>query len=158
MIRDDANSELIVERMLNVRESGQAFAMHIPEEAKRLVDWKEHVKARPIVAISLFSLAGFLVVRSLSKGSGHARLPAKAEIQSVASPPTRNAASNQWTAPLVQSAKELATVAAKNLLSAAIKKYMVEGLSHDRLSCRAKTATSASEARQRDIATGVWLD
>ena len=56
--------ETLIERMRYVRSAGQSHASELQGEAKRLVDWKEYVLAKPIVSIAAASVLGFAIVRS----------------------------------------------------------------------------------------------
>jgi hypothetical protein len=51
--------------MRMVRMSGNAHAIDLQGKAKRLVDWKEYVKAKPILSVASVSLLGFGLVRNL---------------------------------------------------------------------------------------------
>ena len=68
----DTEAEQIVERMCSVRNAGYDHVVALQGEAKRLIDWKEYARAKPI----LTTLPGF------SEGIGGARklsdLPAAA--------------------------------------------------------------------------------
>ena len=148
----------IIQRMSEVRDSGQASVRNIQHEAKRLVDWKEHVKARPLTAVSLCSLAGFLFVHKFAKVR-HSRFPSSAPDStsketfgaSVAIPRT------SWMNPLIQSTREVVIAGAKNALLTAVKKFLVEGLSHDRLSSRTRIPDSANSPC-RSNHDECWLD
>ncbi len=54
----------IIERMRAVRMSGHDHVVELQGEAKRLVDWKEYVRAKPILSVAAASLVGFGVVRN----------------------------------------------------------------------------------------------
>lgn len=61
----ETNADQIIERMRMVRMSGKAHAIDLQGEAKRLVDWKEYVRSKPILSVASVSLLGFGLVRSL---------------------------------------------------------------------------------------------
>ena len=54
----------LLARMQKVRASGYSHAGELHGEAKRLVDWKEYVRSRPLTSIAVASLVGFSIVRS----------------------------------------------------------------------------------------------
>lgn len=56
--------EQIIERMRSVRMSGHDHVVELQGEAKRLVDWKEYVRAKPILSVAAASLVGFGVIRN----------------------------------------------------------------------------------------------
>ncbi len=158
MSNEVANSQSIVLRMQDVREEGSVCAENMQYEAKRLVDWREHVKARPLLAVSFCSVVGFVLVRTISRSIRPVTaVPHRQDQRAQMSAPVQEPLQAHWTAPLAQTTKELVATAAKNLLSAAIKKYVVEGFRHDRLSQRTHSAPNAEHVR-REIPTGVWLD
>ena len=54
----------LLARMQSVRACGYYHAEVLHGEAKRLVDWKEYVRAKPLMSIAVASLVGFSIVRS----------------------------------------------------------------------------------------------
>ena len=57
----------LIERMRTVRSAGYSHAGEIQEEAKRLVDWKEYVLAKPLTSVTATFLTGFVIVRGLTR-------------------------------------------------------------------------------------------
>lgn len=57
--------EQIIERMRLVRLSSKDHVIDLQGEAKRLVDWKEYVRAKPILAVAGASLLGFGLAHNL---------------------------------------------------------------------------------------------
>ena len=62
--KTEVDVEQIIERMRSVRMSGHDHVVELQGEAKRLVDWKEYVRAKPILSVAVASLVGFGVVRN----------------------------------------------------------------------------------------------
>ncbi len=69
MSRKNSQSEMeadqIVDRMHSLRKSGYKQVVTLRGDAKRLVDWKEYVGAKPILSVAAASLLGFGVARKL---------------------------------------------------------------------------------------------
>jgi len=59
-------AELLIRRMRTLRSEGHSHAGEIQEEAKRLVDWKEYVLAKPLTTVAASFLLGFVIVRSFA--------------------------------------------------------------------------------------------
>ncbi|MCF7963300.1 MAG: hypothetical protein K9M08_21380 [Pirellula sp.] len=62
--KTEVDVEQIIERMRSVRMSGHDHVVELQGEAKRLVDWKEYVRAKPLLSVAAASLVGFGVVRN----------------------------------------------------------------------------------------------
>jgi len=60
-------ADLLIRRMRAVRSEGYSHAVEIQEEAKRLVDWKEYVLAKPLTTVAASILLGFVVVRKFAR-------------------------------------------------------------------------------------------
>jgi hypothetical protein len=81
----EIDTDQIMERMRLVRMSGKAHAVDLQGKAKRLIDWKEYVKAKPILSVASVSLLGFGLVRNLMLAaskpspSSPTRLPTRPE-------------------------------------------------------------------------------
>jgi hypothetical protein len=63
----DTQAEQIAERMCSVRNAGYDHVVALQGEAKRLVDWKEYVRAKPILFVAGASLLGFSLVRKATQ-------------------------------------------------------------------------------------------
>ena len=63
----EAEAEQIVERMRSVRAEGYDHVVALQSEAKRLVDWKEYARAKPILFVAAASLLGFGLVRKTAQ-------------------------------------------------------------------------------------------
>ncbi len=64
MSETSLNTDQILARMQSLRAEGRRDVERLHEQAERVTDWKEHVRAQPMVAAAAASLLGFLVVRS----------------------------------------------------------------------------------------------
>ncbi len=62
--KTEVDVEQIIERMRSVRMSGHDHVVELQGEAKRLVDWKEYVRAKPLLSVAAASLVGFGVIRN----------------------------------------------------------------------------------------------
>ncbi len=54
----------IVERMQRIRSASEVHVALMHREAARVVDWREHVRAKPLVAVTVATLVGFTLVKS----------------------------------------------------------------------------------------------
>jgi hypothetical protein len=63
-VKTELEVDKIIERMRSVRMSGHDHVVELQGEAKRLVDWKEYVRAKPLLSVTAASLVGFGVVRN----------------------------------------------------------------------------------------------
>ncbi len=52
----------LVERMNAIRNSSERHVVRMHAEAERLVDWREHVRSQPLVAVGVAAAAGFFLV------------------------------------------------------------------------------------------------
>ena len=119
----------LIERMRAVRASGYDHAGALHGEAKRLVDWKEYVRSKPLVSIAVASLVGFSVVRSALRGSS----PLTSSSLGF-SPVTTPSSSNQvtWKNSVISLATNVATTALKHYFTTLIQRGKTEGGFHDR--------------------------
>ena len=56
----------IIDRMNTIRNSSEQHVERLHHEVERLKDWREHVKARPLLAVGVAAVAGFWLVSKLS--------------------------------------------------------------------------------------------
>ncbi len=59
---DLPDGEQLMARMDAIRNSSQRHVVRMHAEAERLVDWREHVRAQPLLAVAAASAAGFLLI------------------------------------------------------------------------------------------------
>ena len=104
----------IVERMCSVRNVGYDHVVALQGEAKRLIDWKEYVRAKPILFVAVASLLGFSIVRKATQVVSKSSSPTM-----VVGDFTKDSKSFRST--LTSSLATLATSMASN----AIKSYIV---------------------------------
>ena len=69
MSSSDDNSSAIVSRMRELRSTGQSDVEQLHAQVERVTDWREHVRAQPILAVVSSTAVGYLVLRALV-GSG----------------------------------------------------------------------------------------
>ena len=125
----ETNADQIIERMRMVRMSGNAHAIDLQGKAKRLVDWKEYVKAKPILSVASVSLLGFGLVRSLTLAAS------KPSPSSSTNQPIRSGTSPLKTT-LSSSVANLAITFVTNAVKAYVANLMQNGITkgnlHDR--------------------------
>lgn len=118
----------LIEQMRAVRASGHDHAGALHGEAKRLVDWKEYVRSKPLVSIAVASLVGFSFVRGAFRGSSPSSSASK--INSVVMRSSPNQVS--WKSSVIALATNVATTALKHYFTTLIQRGKAEGGSNDR--------------------------
>ena len=63
-IQDDG--DMIVSRMRELRSTGQSDVVQLHAQAERVTDWREHVRAQPIVTAVSSTVVGYMVARALA--------------------------------------------------------------------------------------------
>jgi hypothetical protein len=63
-------SDAIRRRMRELRFAGLKDVSQLHDQAERVTDWREHVRAQPVLSAIAASLVGFTVMRTLSGGGG----------------------------------------------------------------------------------------
>jgi len=118
-------------RMRAVRASGYDHAGSLHVDAKRLVDWKEYVRSKPLVSIAVASLVGFGVVRSTFRGTSSSPSSSSSpEFYPMVTPSSSNQAT--WKSSLISLATNVATTALKHYFTTLIQRGKTEGGFHDR--------------------------
>ena len=121
--------QMIVERMRSVRASGYEHAGELQGEAMRLVDWKEYVRAKPLVSIAAASLVGFTLVR----GTIGTLTGAIEPVSAATRPPSANRSMKSTLASgALTLATSIASSAIKNYFAKLSERTNLEGGSHDR--------------------------
>lgn len=59
---DMPDGEQLIARMDAIRSSSERHVVRMHAEAERLVDWREHVRSQPLLAVAVASAAGFLLM------------------------------------------------------------------------------------------------
>ncbi len=78
----------LIARMNSIRNVSEFHVAELHEEAQRLVDWREHVRAQPLIAVGLATAAGFMVTHRVVD-RGHP-VPIKSTgVQSAEGPPAK---------------------------------------------------------------------
>ncbi len=119
----------LMERMRAVRASGYDHAGSLHVDAKRLVDWKEYVRSKPLVSIAVASLVGFGVVRSTFRGTSPPT-SSSPEFYPAVTPSSSNQAT--WKSSAISLATNVATTALKHYFTTLIQRGKTEGGFHDR--------------------------
>ncbi len=57
-----SEGEQLIARMNAIRNSSERHVVRMHAEAERLVDWREHVRSQPLLAVAVASAAGFLLM------------------------------------------------------------------------------------------------
>jgi hypothetical protein len=55
----DTDGDRLIARMSALRNASHHHVEELHHEANRLVDWREHVRAMPVIAVAVVALAGF---------------------------------------------------------------------------------------------------
>lgn len=61
----NVDEEVLVDRMNAIRNVSERHVAALHREAQRLVDWREHVRSAPIIAVTAASVVGYLAVSSV---------------------------------------------------------------------------------------------
>lgn len=59
---DVSDGEQLIARMNSIRNSSERHVLRMHAEAERLVDWREHVRAQPLLAMAVAGAAGFVLM------------------------------------------------------------------------------------------------
>jgi hypothetical protein len=120
----------LIERMRAVRASGYDHAGALHGKAKRLVDWKEYVRSKPLVSVAVASLVGFSVVRGTFRGSSPSTSSSASGLHPAVTPSSSNQAT--WKRSVISLATNVATTALRHYFSTLIQRGKMEGGFHDR--------------------------
>ena len=123
------DADAIIERMRLVRTAGHDHADELHGEAKRLVDWTEYVRAKPLVSIAVASVLGFSIARSAMRTVSEPSLPDSA---AKGLPIATKSIRSSLTKGLVTLALSIATSAVKNYFVTLSQRSNSEGVSNDR--------------------------
>jgi hypothetical protein len=66
-IQDEGS--LIVGRMRELRSTGQSDVTQLHKQAERVTDWREHVRAQPVLTAVSSTVVGYMLVRALAGAS-----------------------------------------------------------------------------------------
>ena len=126
-LESDVND--LLARMQKVRSSGYNHAGELHGEAKRLVDWKEYVRSKPLLSIAVASLVGFSIVRNTVGTNSHAN-PARASSNNS----LENLKSSQtsWKSGAMGLVANVALTALKHYLASLLQPRNSEGSFNDR--------------------------
>jgi hypothetical protein len=109
----------IIERMDVLRASGLRHAVELRTGAKRVVDWKEYVRAKPILFVAIASLSGFGLIRSIVSNTSRRSSPVKLSVEA------RNG-----TPSLRSTIGKSIGMAATAIVSSAVKNYVASLMEH----------------------------
>ena len=124
---DDGN--YLLSRMESVRASGYDHAGELHCEAKRLVDWKEYVRSKPLMSVAVASVIGFSLVRStLGISSQTNQLPSRN--MNVQESPTSS--QSTWRSGAIALVSNVATTAIKHYLASLLQRRSTVGGFNDR--------------------------
>ena len=124
------DTDQIIERMRLVRTSGKDHAIDLQGEAKRLLDWKEYVRAKPILSVVSATLLGFGVVRQLIFASSKpSTIPSTIQSLKLEPSPLKTTLSSS----IAKLASTIVTNAVKTYVANLMQHGAGKGNSHDRL-------------------------
>ncbi|MCA9157908.1 MAG: hypothetical protein KDA72_06245 [Planctomycetales bacterium] len=138
---DLSDGEQLIARMNAIRNSSQRHVERMQVEAGRLVDWREHVRAQPLLAVAVASAAGFLLVFRRTT-------PAPSTPQQLASKQVESGEAARTS--LASGAMAFAGTMLGNLLKQTLSNYVknqLAGGQHDR-SQNERTESTAGGAAQ----------
>ncbi len=124
---DDVNG--LLERMKIVRATGYDHAGELHVEAKRLVDWKEYVRAKPLMSVAVASLVGFSIVRVTLGTSSRAIGSTDSSIPSLERSISRQ---SSWTSGAMALVTNVASTAIKHYIVSLLQTRRTEGNFNDR--------------------------
>ncbi|MDX1925873.1 MAG: hypothetical protein SFV81_05115 [Pirellulaceae bacterium] len=82
-IQDEGSA--IVSRMRELRSTGQSDISRLHAQAERVTDWREHVRAQPVLTAVSSTVVGYMLVRALAGGPGPTTVRHSATVQTAAS-------------------------------------------------------------------------
>lgn len=129
------DADELLARMQLVRESGYCHADELHSEARRLLDWREYVRSKPLMSIAVASLIGFRFVRGALRSSPRlqAAIPVNAAIlQDSKSSQSSQSSQSSWKSVAFALAANVASTAAKHYLVSLIQPRRSEGGFNDR--------------------------
>jgi hypothetical protein len=62
---DKIDGEYVVRRMEAIRSVSESHVADLRQEAQRMVDWREHVRSKPLLSAAVAVVAGWTLVRGL---------------------------------------------------------------------------------------------
>ena len=127
--KPECEAKELLARMQMVRASGYNHAGELHGEAKRLVDWKEYVRSKPLMSIAVASLVGFSIVRS-TLGTNSQVNPARASSNNT----LENSLSGKssWKSGAIALVSNVASTAVKHYLASLLQPRKTEGGFNDR--------------------------
>ncbi|HUP78975.1 MAG TPA: hypothetical protein VM260_10500 [Pirellula sp.] len=129
--RESDVNELLA-RMQKVRASGYNHAGELHGEAKRLVDWKEYVRSKPLLSVAVASLVGFSLVRSAVGTNSHATHARASSNNSLENLNSSQSSQSSWKSGAMGFVSNLASIALKHYLTSFLQPRNTEGGFNDR--------------------------
>lgn len=126
----------LVERMNAIRNSSERHVVRMHAEAERLVDWREHVRSQPLVAVGVAAAAGFfLMYRTRGSNAPAVRKQFASQEASGASREANRADETVARSSLASGAMAFVGTMAGNMLKQYAANYIkgkLAGVHHDR--------------------------
>ena len=119
----------LIARMQLVRASGCNHAGELHGEAKRLVDWKEYVRSKPLTCMAVASLVGFSIVRSTLRTNSHAY---SVHASSLTTLENSKSSQSSWKSGAFEMVASVASTAIKHYLASLLQPRRTEGVLNDR--------------------------
>tara|TARA_R110002095_G_scaffold196511_1_gene175409 strand:- start:2 stop:376 length:375 start_codon:yes stop_codon:yes gene_type:complete len=108
----------LVARMNAIRNEGEVHVSELHDEADRLTDWREYVRANPLASFAIASAVGYSVVSSVSGRGSASKVSRKPSSEAV---PADTVASMGITSGLMALAGSLASTAVRQYLTHKVK-------------------------------------
>jgi len=69
---ENQEAEQLVSRMNAIRNVSEAHVADLHQQAQRLGDWREYVRAQPLVSVTAVACVGFILIRKLRGANTYA--------------------------------------------------------------------------------------
>ncbi len=117
MNRDAEGASAIIRRMQELRSTGRKDVSQLHVQAGRVTDWREHVRAQPILSLVAATLVGFTLVKAVAPNDP----PSQSNVQSPAGEPTKTKSASRG---MINIATGMAAAMARQWLHAYIKQQI----------------------------------
>ena len=122
----------LLARMQRVRACGYYHAEELHSEAKRLVDWKEYVRSKPLTSIAVASLVGFSIVHSTFCANSRTGQQHSSGNAVQTNSKSNKSISSSWESRVFELVASVATTAIKHYLASLLQPRRTEGGFNDR--------------------------
>lgn len=120
----------LIARMNSIRNVSEFHVAELHEEAQRLVDWREHVRAQPLITVGLATAAGFMVThRVVDRGASSSHQTHR--VRSAEGPPAKVSAVATMGLGLTALIGSIATSAVRTYATKLVNN-LIEGMHDER--------------------------